>query len=127
MQKTLCFFITLTIITVSCKKEITEKQCENLSQAMSENNISLANDAITRMIDRLPSQAHTQENFEKLATGIGGNCGIKVNGKCFGCVFTLPTISEIYLTINFNGTTINRVIDISQFPSGKMKFVTMHD
>ena len=80
---------------------------------------------ITAMIAGMPSQAYTSQNLQKLAQMIGG-CGMTAQLACYDCIKTLPSQSEIKITLNIGGSIVEKVIDISYTPSNTMVFVHMH-
>ena len=118
-------FVLLVLLS-ACRKDSIDRSCTNLQQELSASNKNKVEIEVNRIIQSLPSQDYTQENFEKLVNLIAGKCNIVVTGKCFDCIQTLPSQSEIYISLD-SVRMINKVVDISYTTDNRMKFHNLHD
>jgi len=126
--------IALTVSLLACNKdkELRSPSCQQLRDAATNMDIQQARDAVTNYIATLPSQSYTQPNLEKLVQAIngslqsGGNCGITASMFCFDCIQTLPSQSEIVLSLGPGGINGQAVIDISYNSADKMIFQNLH-
>ena len=116
------------IAFAGCKKDQQQHLCEELTEAMVINDLATVKTIITDHINQLPSQEHTAENVHKLAASLSGQCA-SGDVLCYGCIKTLPEMSEIRLTFQSSGTTMHRIIDLSNttVTNTKMMFVSMHE
>jgi hypothetical protein len=94
---------------------------------MFSNDVNRVKSSISKFIAELPNKTHTSENLTALAQKISANCSVNVDAICYGCVYTLPAQSELTVSFSSVGTTVTKVIDISESSSKEMKFVNMHD
>ena len=117
----------LSVLFLGCKKQRTEKDCIQLSAAIAANNIEQVKTIITGYISKLPSATYTEQNLTQLTASISGQCAITASVLCFDCIKTLPSQSEIRLSVVSGGLTITKTIDITYTPDKKMKFWNMHE
>jgi hypothetical protein len=118
----------LSILVQGCKKQKAEPaDCIQLSAAITANHIDQAKTSITAFINHLPSDAYTSQNLDQLADSISGQCAITAIVLCFDCIDTLPSQTEIRVSVSSEGSTISKTIDITYTPDNKMKFGNMHD
>ncbi len=120
--------IALVITAGSCKKDTLQKvDCEKLKQGILADNKDQVRSEINSLINNLSSAANTPENLTALAQAISAQCDITATVLCFGCIYTLPSQSEIRLATSLSGTAVSRTVDISYDSENKMKFVSMHE
>lgn len=117
----------LSILLFSCKKHKPEQDCLKLPAAISSNNIEQVKTIITLYISKLPSATYTEQNLTQLTTTISNQCAISAVVLCFDCIDTLPSQSEIRVSIVSSGSIIKKTIDITYSPDKKMKFGNMHE
>jgi hypothetical protein len=117
----------LLVIVLSCSKQDIGSDCGRLKSGVNSNNIERVGASINNFIAGLGSKAHTSENLTALAKKVAAKCDVKVEVLCYACIMTLPEQSELRVTLSSAGSTITKVIDISQNSSNEMKFVNMHD
>jgi hypothetical protein len=123
----LAFFL-FSLVLLGCKKDSSDLRCQELKQAMSENNIANVKTIITDIIKTLPSDVYSEQSVKALTASLSNECGLSAEVLCFSCIQTLPEQTEIRLTFSFSGNTFNKIIDISYTqPTNKMKIVNMHD
>ncbi len=126
LAKTLLFFSLLCFIVFGCKKS-DEAICQQLTSGVVADDETKVGNAVEDMIASLPSQEYTQENFDRLSDKLSQQCDIQVVGKCFDCIETLPSQSEIQFSVNSSGITITRTIDLTYTPTNRMKFLNLHE
>jgi hypothetical protein len=112
-------------LIIACKKSSDTPRCEELREKMTNNDKEGVRTIITRYINGLPSQKYTAQNLDNLVKAINRQCGIRGEVRCFDCIETLPTQSEIVL--RFSSPSIEKVIDISYTSVNTMIFVNMHE
>ncbi|MEQ1800097.1 MAG: hypothetical protein ABL872_19230 [Lacibacter sp.] len=98
-----------------------------LSAAITANDVEQTKKGISNFINNLPSAAYTSQNIDKLTSTISGQCIITATVLCFDCIKTLPSQSEIRLSVVSGSTTVIKIIDITYTPDNRMKFRNMHD
>ena len=117
--------IALPFLT-ACKKENTNSaNCEVLKNALVINNETDIETQVNRIIQSLPDKSYSAQNLEKLVQKMKA-CGIDSEQLCFDCIQTLPSQSEIRIQLQVNGTTVERLMDISYTPSNTMVFHNIH-
>jgi hypothetical protein len=123
------FFVIACISLTSwgCKKEAANNNCENLKNAVVIGAKDDIKSIITFFIEKLPSKDYTEQNINALASSLSNECSISTTVFCFDCIFTLPGMSEIQITVTSNQPNISKVVDISYTPDNKMKCVNVHD
>ena len=119
--------ISLLVFSFGCRKTNLQNSCADLSLAVMNSDKALAKSAIDNMIRSLPSSQYTENNIKSLVNKISGNCNLQTIMICFDCIKTLPTQTEIRITINSGTTTVQKIIDLSYTSSNKMIFHNMHD
>ena len=123
------FFVLFlfSIIIMGCKKDISKKECQQLKEALQSDNTEAAKTIITHFINNLPSKNYTQQNLDKLAASLSGECTLTARVLCFSCIKTLPEQTEIRISAIIQGTQLYKTIDISYSPGNMIEFVNMHD
>jgi hypothetical protein len=116
-----------SLIAFGCKKDDATNDCEGLKNALVIDAKEDVKAIINSFINKLPSQAYTEQNINVLASSILNQCSISTQVFCFDCVATLPSITEIQLTVTSSQPNISKIIDISYTPENKMKCVFVHD
>jgi hypothetical protein len=104
-----------------------ESNCSTLKEGMTGNDVARVKLSISRFIAALPSKKHTSENLTALTQKLEAGCSVTVEAICFSCIYTLPAQSEITVSFSSGGTTVRKVIDISETDEKEMRFVNMHD
>lgn len=95
--------ILLLLLFIACKKDSTNN-CNDLSEAISQNDVQTVKKIVDEHINRLVIKDHTEENLQRLVTSLQ-QCGVAAELACYACVKTLPFQSEIKLASE-------RIIDI---------------
>ena len=111
----------------SCDKDGLSGSCDTLQDGIRNNNIDNVRSAINYFIDRLGSKQYNETNLTALVQIISSQCNLNCTVRCFNCIRTLPSESEIRITINSGGTTVGKTVDISYSPNNIITFVNMHD
>jgi hypothetical protein len=119
--------VCISFTSLGCKKDSVNNNCEDLKNAMVTDAKDNIKSLINSFISRLPSQAYTEQNINALASSLSNECSISALVVCFDCIATLPTESEIYLTVTSNQSNISTAVDISYTPDNKMKCVGVHN
>jgi hypothetical protein len=121
-------FFLFSLVLLGCKKDSSDLRCQELKQAMNENNVTSVKSLITDIIKTLPSDIYSEQSVKALAASLSNECGVSAEVLCFSCIQTLPEQTEIRLSFSFSGNIFNKIIDISYTqPTNKMKIVNMHD
>ena len=117
----------LLLLALSCTKQDLGSDCKSLQEGITSNDVNKVNSSISKFIAELSYKTHTSENLTSLAQKISASCSVNVDVLCYGCINTLPAQSELTVSFSSAGTTVTKVIDISESSSKEMKFVNMHD
>ncbi|MBB1285330.1 hypothetical protein HRH25_13180 [Flavisolibacter sp. BT320] len=117
----------LLLLAVSCTKQDLESNCSTLKEGITGNDVARVKLSISRFIAALPNKKHTNENLLAMTQKIEAGCSVIVDAVCFSCIYTLPAQSEISVSFSLSGTTVRKVIDISETDAKEMRFVNMHD
>ena len=127
MQKLVLSILVLTTFLSSCRKENISNDCGNLKDGIATNDISKVEKAITNIITGLQSKDYNETNINALSQRMSSNCDVKVESTCFDCIKTLPSQTEIRLSVNSAGALNVKTIDLSYTPANKIIFHNMHD
>jgi predicted Fe-S protein YdhL (DUF1289 family) len=128
LNKLLLLILLISVIlSLGCKKDFSERQCQHLKDEMIADNKQEVIKLLNEKVSQLPSTTYTKENLNKLAASISDECGITTQVLCFGCIQTLPEQSEIRFSFTQAGTTTAKTIDISYTSNNQIKIVSMHD
>jgi hypothetical protein len=119
--------LSIVIIFCECKKEPVNINCDKLSKAIIANNANTVKDVVNFYINQMASKTYSPQNLNTLAQNISSQCSVTIGTVCFDCIDTLPSMSEIRVSTNSNGSIIIRVVDISYTPSNEMIAVAVHD
>src|SRR5688500_703739 len=117
----------LLLVALSCTKQDLKSNCKSLKEGIINDDVNKVNSSISKFVDELANKTHTSDNLTLLAQKISAGCSVKVEVLCYGCIYTFPAISEITVSFSTAGTTITKVIDISENSSKEMKFTNMHN
>lgn len=126
-MKKLILILIYGQLIFSCKKDELSGSCENLRDAVLNNNIDKANSSINSFINRLESKVYNEPNLTALVQKISSQCNVSSTISCFNCIRTLPSQTEIRIVINSGGTTVSKTIDLSYSANNIITFVHMHD
>ena len=128
VKTTLLSLLILIGLVTACKKDFSDRKCQELKTNMSVDNINEVKRLVTELISKLPSDDYNEKNVTALATRLSGECGVTANVLCFSCIQTLPEQTEIQLIFSYAGTSYNKIFDISySVTNNKMKIVNMHN
>jgi len=128
MQKVMLFILLLSAIVVqSCRKENTSNDCGSLKTGIATNNINEVKKAITNFIDALPSKEYNESNIAMLSQRLSTSCSVTVESTCFDCIKTLPSQTEIRISVTTAVATVAKTIDLSYTAANKIVFHNMHD
>ena len=127
MKHKLVLVLILGLGFISCKKDIAGK-CDDLAEAMVINNQEKAATIMNSWINELASDEYTEDNINRLISLINDNCTINATLFCFDCVMTLPSQTEIGLEFQYNGNTVNKVLDITyEGSNNRIRYSRFHD
>lgn len=126
--------LILTVSLLACRKDkdLRAPSCQQLESAAVNLDDQQAKEAISAYIANLPSQEYTEANLVKLVQTINGSvqtnggCSFTASLFCFDCIKTLPSQSEIFISLGPGGTNGQVVIDISYNPANKMLYKGLH-
>lgn len=129
MRSIKTFFLAACISSalLACKKDTPSGNCELLKNALIANSKDDVKAIVNTYISQMPSQVYTAQNMDALASALSKECSLSPLVLCFDCVFTLPSMSEIQITVNSVQPHGSRVLDISYMPDNKMTCVAVHD
>lgn len=127
MRSLIYLSLLICLFTTGCSKPGVERNCDKLKSAIVNNDREKARDAITAFISHMQDRNYTDQNLQKLVSEINNECDINATDLCFDCIKTLPSQSEIVLSVQSGSSTISRVVDISYNTNNKMVFHNMHD
>ena len=118
----ICF---ICIIFAGCNRSLDSLEswqspdCKNLKDGIILLNSEITKTEINKMLSDLEPHSIDKdrgrqfENITTLIERINSNCdSVTAALICYGCIKTLPPQTEILLTADSSGTTIQRVIDI---------------
>lgn len=125
MKHYLILFLFVLIYT-GCKKDSHPDACALLQQGLIANDTQKVGKAVDQIISSFASKEYNAQNIDILANSLS-QCNLEIRGKCFDCIQTLPSQTEIWFSYNASGTVIQKTIDISYTPDNKMRFHNMHD
>lgn len=125
MRTFVTFILTLLLGFASCKKD-NQQQCEELKNAAYSNDVAKVGSIITTYITSLASQNYNEQNIEMLSERIR-KCDISASVFCFDCIQTLPSQTEIGLNFLYNGSMVQKVVDLSYSGENKIVFRNLHD
>ena len=126
MKKLLLILFCVQLI-YSCKKSNVSGNCESLKDAILNNDVAKTGALVNNFIDQLRNKTYTEPNLTALVQKISSQCNVTGEVLCFDCIKTLPSQSEIRITINSGGTVVSKTIDISYSATNNMTFQNMHD
>lgn len=113
----------------SCKKDRgnTTSNCEYLKNAIINDSEEEIKALVIDYINQLPSQDYTEQNINALQASMEKGCSIKADMYCFDCVSTLPSMTEIQITVTSVQPNIFKTVDLSYTPNTRMiRFVAVH-
>jgi vesicle coat complex subunit len=110
----------------SCKKDSNQDACVLLQQGLIADDTQKVGKAVDQIIAAFASKEYNAQNIDILVNRLS-QCNLEIRGKCFDCIKTLPSQTEIWFRYNASGTIIQKTIDISYTPDNKMRFHNMHD
>jgi len=127
MQKLALSILVLTILFSSCRKENISNDCGSLKDGIATNDISKVKAALTNLIAGLQSKDYNEININALSQRISSSCGATIESTCFDCIKTLPSQTEIRISVNSAGVSKVKTIDLSYTSANKIVFHNMHD
>jgi hypothetical protein len=122
---TLC--LALLLNSTSCRKEINDSDCQRIKSGMITNDIDAVKTVMNKFIARLSFETYTEENINKLVSMINQECDLTCSLICFDCIQTLPSQTEIRITISQSGTPVSKTMDLTYNTSNRIVFRNMHD
>jgi hypothetical protein len=127
MQKVTLLILVLTTLSLSCRKQDISNNCNSLRDGIAANDISKVKAAVTDFIAGLQRSDYNESNINTLCGRISSSCDVTVELACFDCIYTLPSQSEIIISIHSGGALKTKTIDLSYTPANKIVFRNMHD
>ena len=127
MKKIALLILFITQFLISCKKQRILNDCSDLKDGIINNNINKVRSEINNIIFQLPSQDYSEQNLSNLVQKISVTCSISSEVRCFNCIRTLPSQTEVYVKLPSAGSTIERIIDITYTAANSMTFSNMHN
>jgi hypothetical protein len=126
--KTFFLIVCIASTVLGCKKDTPVNNCENLKNAVVKDAKDEIKSLVTAYINQLPSKAYSEQNINALASSFSGGCSISTLVDCYDCISTLPSMTEIRITVTLVQPNITKVADISYTSSdNKMKCAGVHD
>ena len=125
-MRMISIIISLLFLTFACKKTGLKDSCENLKQGILSDDIAMAKSAVNDIIMTLPNQDYTQTNLQSLINKLNTHCNLTTELVCYDCIKTLPSESEIRVSVNLSASSQQKVMDISYTATNRMTCVSMH-
>ncbi len=121
--------LAIILISVACRKDkdSATPDCQQLKTAIAADDKVAVREEIDELISKLSDRKHTRANLEALVAAMNQQCQITTTTLCYVCIYTLPAQSEIGVVVNNNGSTLTRVLDISEDQHGNMIGGNMHE
>jgi hypothetical protein len=129
-MKKLLIPILMFSLMAGCEKS-KEIKCEGLVTALETENVEMMKQLVSDLASDLdPKETDTDRDghYNSYLEVINrlNNCGLNAVGICYGCIDTLPAMSEIRVSINTGTGSITRIIDLSRDASGRFVCKNMH-
>jgi hypothetical protein len=125
-MRMISIIISLLFLTFACKKTSLKDSCENLKQGILSDDIAMAKSAVNDIIMTLPNQDYTQPNLQSLINKLNTHCNLTTELLRYDCIYTLPSQSEIRISLNSSASSQQKVMDISYTATNRMTCVSMH-
>jgi hypothetical protein len=124
----LVLIVVVSLFACSKDKDLRSGSCQQLKNAMINDDKQQAIDAIEDYIASMPSKQYTQQNIENLLQAIEGSqsCSLQAQLLCFDCIHTLPSQTEIRIMTN-SLSPVEKTIDLSYDALNTITVVNMHD
>lgn len=134
MKKTLLtLLIATTLIGCDKQKHVESTNCDDISSAILNNDESYLSNKIDSLSSDLISVPISndiighQSNIDILISRLNAECpDVLYSLECYTCIKTHPLVSEIYVSIDSNGTNTSRTIDILTPSNGLLEFWDIH-
>lgn len=132
MKKLLILLLMLSLFA-GCEKgkETGEIRCKGLVTGLQTDNVELVKQMITDLASGMKPRVtdtdrdgHYQNYIELIR--ILNDCGLKAVGICYGCIDTLPAMSEIRISITTDSGEVIRIIDLAPDASNRFVCKNMH-
>lgn len=126
--RTALFSLLFICLLAGCDKDVATPSCEEFRSAIKAGDKEKLREIIDSYIDQSSALTHTAANLDKLVKHINSNCDVQATVLCFGCIETLPEMSEIKLRYTDGIDAVEGVIDLSAYSKDdhRMKFVSVH-
>ena len=124
-MKSLLFVCMAAICLSSCIKSLCsdEDACKDLKKGLIINDENQVKTSIEAIIANLHSTKYTEDNIAALIGSIKSNCSVTASVDCFNCIKTLPSMTEIYLTV---GSGATKIVDLSYDDSNTIIVKRLH-
>jgi len=125
-MRMISLIISMLFLIFACKKTSLKDSCENLKHGILSDDIAMAKSAVNDIIMTLPDQDYTQPNLQSLVNKLNTHCNLTTEILCYDCIKTLPSESEIRVSVNSSASSQQKVMDISYTAANRMTCVSMH-
>ena len=118
-------YLLILLAVLGCSKD--KFTCEDNRNALQQTDTDKVKTFIELHIASLPSPDYNEANINQLAASISNECGFAAAVNCFDCIKTLTSQTEIVVSFNTGGGTLQRTIDLSYSSSNKIVFRSVHN
>lgn len=133
-MKRILFSLLLVSLFASCSKDENQTDnCSELRQAVAEENVTAVIAQVNKLALGIQLTASTSQMdaetkmINELVNRINKTCGIKATVLCYFCIDTLPSQTEIRITVLNGVINMQRTLDIIINNDGQVKCVNMHE
>ena len=114
---------TISLLISGCKKNSDKGfDCDRFKQGVLADDKASVATALGGLLT-----SYSRENINQLAEAASRQCNINATVLCFDCIYTNTAQTEIKITFTQDGTTVDKVLDISYSSGNKMTIVGVHD
>lgn len=131
------FFIVIILFSISCEHKVdslnSDLSCNNLISGIINTDNTIVNYEIEKFTNDLIPKPTADDplghsgNFEILISRLNECNKIVFELTCYGCIKTLPPISEILVKTDSSGIIIHRYIDFEANELSDLKPIGIHN
>lgn len=130
-------FIVIIVPSISCERKVEslhyDPNCNNLISGIINTDNTIVNSEIEKLTNDLSPRPTDEDplghsgNFEILISRLTGCSKIVAELTCYGCIKTMPPLSEILIKADSSGTIIRRYIDFEANELSDLKPLGIHN
>lgn len=125
------FCIIVSLIFFQCNVE-GSNQCEDLRSGLLNYNVEIAQPIIDDILDKLQPNPDVddmrghQDNLYVFKERLTEGCDYITAVGCYACIYTFPPYSEIIVSLDSAGLSVNRTLDIVTPEGEVMRLGAIH-